>query len=610
NISGDSTEINNTPITLQIDTNCPDGAEILINLHISISGNIWDFPVYITVHKPDIQYSGMYMNDCISGNGNGLIDPGETLDLIVNFVNNTPVSATNISGTITCLSEFVTIHNSSCIISSLLAGGISQAVYNITISPNVIVGNNLTFYLTYLADLTTIHNEQLVLSVGTTGMNADFENNNGNFVPNPSSNGWEWGVSTVAGAHSGTKVWGTRLNSPYPNNANYQLTTPSVYIGNNFMLEFWHYFNTEVNYDGGNVKISTNGGATWTLITPEGGYPASNLGVLNGPGYDGNSGGWVFARFNLSIYANQSVQFRFTFASDSGVTGDGWFIDDVRTTGFVEFAGKVFGTVTSGNPDIDFSKVNVQNSNSWITHPDVEGHYTFYLPIGVHSLSAFADGYQDSNSVEVTISLANPSAQQDFYLAYFAPVSGISYNVADSVLNLIWNPPSEPEFPLMHYEIYRRINAGAFALAGITNLPVYAETLEELGTDYYFYVVCVYSEGSSVPSEILHFKYITDNEDPLNPLLVTELLNNYPNPFNPETNIRFTLQETAPAKLYVYNIKGQLVKKLIDEILPSGMHQIVWNGKDSNNRNVASGMYFYILESKNYSCMKKMLLLK
>ena len=610
NISGDSTEINNTPITLQIDANCPDGAEILINLHISISGNIWDFPVYITVHKPDIQYSGMYMNDCISGNGNGLIDPGETLDLIINFANNTPVSATNISGTITCLSEFVTIHNSSCIISSLLAGGISQAVYNITISPNVIVGNNLTFYLTYLADLTTIHNEQLVLSVGTTGMNADFENNNGNFVPNPSSNGWEWGVSTVAGAHSGTKVWGTRLNSPYPNNANYQLTTPSVYIGNNFMLEFWHYFNTEVNYDGGNVKISTNGGATWTLITPEGGYPASNLGVLNGPGYDGNSGGWVFARFNLSIYANQSVQFRFTFASDSGVTGDGWFIDDVRTTGFVEFAGKVFGTVTSGNPDIDFSKVNVQNSNSWITHPDVEGHYTFYLPIGVHSLSAFADGYQDSNSVEVTISLANPSAQQDFYLAYFAPVSGISYNVADSVLNLIWNPPSEPEFPLMHYEIYRRINAGAFALAGITNLPVYAETLEELGTDYYFYVVCVYSEGSSVPSEILHFNYITNNEDPLHPPLVTKLLNNYPNPFNPETNIRFTLQETAPAKLYVYNIKGQLVKKLIDEILPSGMHQIVWNGKDSNNRNVASGMYFYILESKNYSCMKKMLLLK
>ncbi len=113
-----------------------------------------------------------------------------------------------------------------------------------------------------------------------------------------------------------------------------------------------------------------------------------------------------------------------------------------------------------------------------------------------------------------------------------------------------------------------------------------------------------------MPSEILHYNYLTDIEDNVNPALITQLLNNYPNPFNPETTIRFTLQETAPAKLYVYNIKGQLVKKLIDEVLPSGMHQIVWNGKDNNNRNVASGMYFYRLDSKNYSCIKKMLLLK
>jgi hypothetical protein len=111
------------------------------------------------------------------------------------------------------------------------------------------------------------------------------------------------------------------------------------------MLEFWHYYNCEANYDGGNVKISTNGGSTWNLLTPEGGYPASNLSVLNGPGYCGNSNGWIIARFNLSNYANQNVQFRFTIASDTSINGPGWFIDDVRTTGYVEFASKVSGTV-------------------------------------------------------------------------------------------------------------------------------------------------------------------------------------------------------------------------------------------------------------------------
>ncbi|HQO17901.1 MAG TPA: FlgD immunoglobulin-like domain containing protein, partial [Candidatus Cloacimonas sp.] len=354
----------------------------------------------------------------------------------------------------------------------------------------------------------------------------------------------------------------------------------------------------------------TNGGTTWTLITPEGGYPASNLGVLNGPGYDGNSSGWVFARFNLSGYANQNVQFRFTFASDGGVTGDGWFIDDVRTTGFVEFAGKVFGTVTSGNPDIDFSKVNVQNSNSWITHPDAEGHYNIYLPIGVHSLSAFADGYLTSTSAEITLSLANPSAQQDFYLGYFAPATGLTVSVSNSVLTLSWNPPELSEYPLSHYEIFRRTNAGAFASVDITALPLYTETFETLGTDYYYYVVCVYEQGCSLPSEIIHYQYLTANEDPENPALVTELLNNYPNPFNPETAIRFTLKETAPTIISVFNVKGQLVNTLVDGVLPAGKHQVVWNGKDNCNHNVASGMYFYRLESRNYSCVKKMLLLK
>ena len=461
-----------------------------------------------------------------------------------------------------------------------------------------------------LADQIDVQNEQIVLSVGTTGMNANFETNNGNFVPNPANNGWEWGESIVAGAHSGTKVWGTRLNSDYPSYANYTLTTPSVYIGSNFMLEFWHYYNCEANYDGGNVKISTNGGSTWNLLTPEGGYPASNLSVLNGPGYCGNSNGWIIARFNLSNYANQNVQFRFTFASDTSINGPGWFIDDVRTTGYVEFASKVSGTVSSSNSDIDYSNIEVRNSASLSTNPDSQGSYSIYLPLGTQSLWAEGKGYKNSEVANLVMASSTPWLQQDFYLGYLAPVIGLSYSVADSIFTLNWNPPVEPEYPLISYEIHQKINAGAFDTVAYSSEPIYTETMRELGTDYYYYIVCVYADGNSIPSDTLHYRYVVSGEDIVNPVLVTKLLNNYPNPFNPETTIRFTLKETAPAKLYVYNIKGQLVKKLVDKVLPSGMHQIVWNGKDNNNCNVASGMYFYRLESANYTCVKKMLLLK
>lgn len=608
-IPGDASEVNHEPVSLLIDLFCPDATVIPILCNVTIAGNSWQFPISLTVHKPAIALSGIYMNDTM-GNGNGLIDPGETLDLIINYQNSSSLEAQNITSNIMCLSESVTIANPSQLLPGIPAGSISQAVYRITVSPDVIVGNNLTFYLTYLGDLIDPHNEQLVLSVGTTGMSNDFESNNGSFTPSPTTNGWEWGVSQVAGAHSGTKVWGTRLNSQYPANATYLLTTPSIYIGTNFMLEFWHYYNTEAGYDGGNVKISTNNGSSWSVITPVNGYTSSNLSILGGPGFEGTSGGWVLARFNLASYANQNVSFRFTFASDGLYQGDGWFIDDVRTTGYVEFAGKVHGGVTSSDPAIDFNQVCVHNNQGWAVHPDSTGAYALYLPIGTHGIMAGAPGYSTPSLVNVTLSLANPDSQQDFYLGYYAPATNLEYGVASGTLYLNWSAPVEPEFPVTGYDVYRRINAGSFELAGHVDQPLYNEVLGDFGTQYYYYVVCTYATGNSLPSNQISYTHSVDASDDHNPALVTGLYNNYPNPFNPETTISFSLKEAGQVKLNVYNLKGQLVATLVDARLPEGSHKIVWNGKDRNNRSVASGVYFYRMQAANFSSTRKMILTK
>jgi len=609
NIPGDASGMNINPIQVQIDLDCPDGIVIPITCNITIAGNSWQYPITLTVQKPTIQVSGVFMNDT-AGNGNGLIDPGETIDLIVNYHNGSALAADNITSNIMCLSEYININNPSLLLSSVPAGGTCQAVYTMTISPNVPVGNNITFYLTYLGDLVTPHNEQLVFSVGTTGMNEDFETDNGGFIPSPANYAWECGPSPVAGAHSGLNAWGTRLTSDYQANANYLLTTPNVYIGTNFMLEFWHYYSTEATYDGGNVSISTNGGSTWTLLTPEGGYPNNAVAALNGPGYDGNSNGWTFARFNLSAYANQNAAFRFTFKSDSMVQGPGWFIDDVRTTGFVEFAGKLTGTVTSSDPAIDFSHVVVQNTQNWATHPDASGNYLLYLPIGSHQVDAAGPGYHSTAGANVSISIASPAASHDFYLGYLKPAQAIQYNINNGILSLTWTAPENPEYTITGYEVYRKINAGAFELVTHPMDTSYTETLGDFGTSYRYYVVTTYAEGNSVATETVSFIYLTDNDDEHNSAPVTQLNNNFPNPFNPETSFSFSLKEQAPTKLYIYNIKGQLVRKLIDGVYPSGKHQVVWNGKDNAGRNVASGVYLYRLESKNFSQTKRAILMK
>ncbi|MBW6516022.1 MAG: T9SS type A sorting domain-containing protein [Candidatus Cloacimonetes bacterium] len=90
-----------------------------------------------------------------------------------------------------------------------------------------------------------------------------------------------------------------------------------------------------------------------------------------------------------------------------------------------------------------------------------------------------------------------------------------------------------------------------------------------------------------------------------------QLYANYPNPFNPETNISFDLARNDYVSLKIYNLKGQLVKTLIDnEYLARGSYQLVWSGTDNSNKAVGSGVYFYKMESDNISQVRKMLLLK
>ena len=94
------------------------------------------------------------------------------------------------------------------------------------------------------------------------------------------------------------------------------------------------------------------------------------------------------------------------------------------------------------------------------------------------------------------------------------------------------------------------------------------------------------------------------------PEVASELLGNYPNPFNPQTTIRFKLVEESNVELNIYNLKGQHVTTLMSEPLEIGAYSIDWNGVDKNNKPVSSGIYFYKLKAGSSSFSRKMLLLK
>ena len=90
----------------------------------------------------------------------------------------------------------------------------------------------------------------------------------------------------------------------------------------------------------------------------------------------------------------------------------------------------------------------------------------------------------------------------------------------------------------------------------------------------------------------------------------TALNGNYPNPFNPVTNIAYSVKESGNVTLEVYNIKGQLVKTLVNDVKETGEFTATWTGTDNSNKSVSSGVYFYKMKSGNYAATKKMILMK
>jgi len=95
-----------------------------------------------------------------------------------------------------------------------------------------------------------------------------------------------------------------------------------------------------------------------------------------------------------------------------------------------------------------------------------------------------------------------------------------------------------------------------------------------------------------------------------NPSIITTLEQNFPNPFNPSTTIKYSLEKDTDCSIEIFNIRGQKVRSLVNGFQAKGPKSLVWNGRDAQGRNVASGVYFYKLTTPYKSIAKKMLLLK
>lgn len=163
--------------------------------------------------------------------------------------------------------------------------------------------------------------------------------------------------------------------------------------------------------------------------------------------------------------------------------------------------------------------------------------------------------------------------------------SGQSYNLTDNTGTMVFRT----QFYDADY-IGTPMHTGTFNLRGI---------------------VIQFNTTSQITARMLSdFNPPVANDDEVVVPATTQLIGNYPNPFNPNTTIRFSLEKAAPAQVTIFNQKGQVVKTYELPAAEKGLNNISWNGKDNNGQSVANGVYFFRLKSGSFTSTKKMVMMK
>jgi len=187
--------------------------------------------------------------------------------------------------------------------------------------------------------------------IGTAAVNhfsEDFENGAAGWNSSGAGNTW---AQSSAQVHSGSFSW--HADDP-PSSSDQQLVSPAVTLPSGqspLTLQFWNRQTMESRsgggcWDGGMLEISTDSGASWTQVTTDklltDPYDGAVQGLGGAEGWCGDPQDWLKSVVDLDPWAGQTVQFRFRLGSDTSVSREGWYLDDVSVQGCVPTTDLIF----------------------------------------------------------------------------------------------------------------------------------------------------------------------------------------------------------------------------------------------------------------------------
>ncbi|MFA7543908.1 MAG: carboxypeptidase regulatory-like domain-containing protein, partial [Candidatus Cloacimonadaceae bacterium] len=384
------------------------------------------------------------------------------------------------------------------------------------------------------------------------------------------------------------------------------------------------------------VKISTNGGNTWTVlwdasVLPEAENYYQNPIVLDLSDYAGNE-------VILAFHADDPP-------SDEGLWNL-WFIDNI-------YIGNMVQTISFDAQDLIPGKISINSGLSANSRPNTElsrapklryaesgisssakPHKVYTRALVGYKVWRLAEGEEDNEATWVSltpetisnlsyvdedwIDLPNDTYKWAVKATYTAGVlsapafssSLVKEQLSGMVVGFVRRSNNQgipgAIVTASNGTTASTNNSGAYSMV----LPVGQYSFTATANGYH---PLTQNEIIVAPNQntTLNFVLIPlANEDEVVPVTVTALNGNFPNPFNPETTISYDLKDAAMVRLEIYNLKGQLVRSLVNEMQPTGRYRIVFDGKDDKKLPLSSGVYLYRFSAGDYRKTRKMMLMQ
>jgi len=387
-------------------------------------------------------------------------------------------------------------------------------------------------------------------------------------------------------------------------------------------------------WDGCNVRISTDGGNSWTVLTPiDPPYNATSMFSFGWehkegkgiPGWGGSSNGWVPASFDLSGYAGQTVKIRWAFASDPGwctindSTLFGWLIDNIDIAGVFTNDGEDttgFTRASLAVPAGDLWHIEESYSTPNPSHiarcSNNQGTYirnlrNFWVSPLIPLPEVGVSGYLLADfAMAGWVYDADTTDGWDYMMVQLSPDTGRHWYYAS-------NPTGDPD--------------------GTNYVYVFGDTTH-LDPNYWDFFTLLFSQEIDITPYagkdiMFRIGVVSDTDRPYGPGLSIDTFMIYgsgwgieekriempisvklTNPLTLPLDIEYQLPEYGRATLKVYNSLGEEIKTLVDKVQPKGSHLIKWDGYDLYNRRVPSGVYFINLRFSNKSLTRKFIIVE